>query len=158
MNFDPVFAIAAAGIFLNACTEDAVNKDIEAQILMDLSRQWSAQVSSGDMESALSVWADDAVMLPPDLPLLDGKAVIEEYVTGAANIPGFQIRWEPLEAHVSNDGDMAYMLERNVIEVDGPDGNKIITHSKVVTIWRKNADGEWKNVVDIWNTAPAPID
>ena len=60
-------------------------------------------------------------MLPPDFPLLDGKAAIQEYVAGAANIPGFQIRWEPLAAHVSNDGDMAYMLERNVTEVDGPE-------------------------------------
>jgi len=45
-----------------------------------------------------------------------------------------------------------------VIELDGEDGEKIVTHGKVVTIWRKDSDGQWKNVVDIWNAAPPPTD
>ena len=44
-----------------------------------------------DFEGAIDVWADDAVMLPPDLPLLSGKSAISEYVAGAASIPGFKI-------------------------------------------------------------------
>ena len=33
---------------------------------------------------------------------------------------------------------MAYMIERNVIELDGEDGNRIVTHGKVVAVWRKD--------------------
>jgi ketosteroid isomerase-like protein len=93
-------------------------------------------------------------MLPPDLPVLSGKAAIREYIMSAAKIPGFKISWEPASAHLSKSGDMAYLIERNVIEVDSDDGEKIVTHGKVVTIWRKDPDGQWKNVVDMWNTAP----
>ena len=132
------------------------NSEAEARALMELSRRWSATVESGDMEAALDYWADDAVMLPPDLPARSGKAAIRDHVMGAASIPGFRISWEPVSAHVSESGDMAYLIERNVTEMDGEDGEKIVIHGKVVTIWRKNANGDWKNVVDIWNSLPGP--
>ena len=28
-------------------------------------------------------------------------------------------------------------------------------YNKGVTVWRKEADGSWKNVVDIWNADPS---
>jgi ketosteroid isomerase-like protein len=135
---------------------EPVDKEADSQALMELSRQWSDLVASGDMEGAMDYWADDAVMLPPDLPVLYGKAAIREYVTGAAEIPGFRISWEPEKAYISDDGRMAYLIERNVTEFDGEDGNKVIIHGKVVTVWRKDSDGQWRNVVDAWNTAPPP--
>jgi len=125
---------------------------------METSRQWSALVSSGDLESGMDFWANDAVMLPPDLPLLDGKEAIRDYIEAAADIPGFKISWEPISAHVSKSGDLAYMIERNIIEVDGPDGNKVLQHNKVVTIWRKDLTGKWRNVVDMWNAVPPPAE
>ena len=132
------------------------DQEAERKALMDLSRKWSALIASGDLKAGMSFWANDAVMLPPDLPILDGKNVIREYVEGAAAVPGFKISWDPQSAHISESGDMAYMIERNVVEVDGPDGKKIVTHGKVVTVGRRGKDGEWKNVVDMWNSSPSP--
>jgi len=152
-----IFVFAAALTILCACSEDTVDRDIEAQLLMDLSREWSQKLGEGEMELAFTVWADDAVMLPPNFPMLDGKVAIREYIERASQMPGFKISWEPLRVQVSDSGDMAYMIERNVIELDGTDGKKIVRHGKVVTVWRKNDDGKWKNVVDVWNSAPGPI-
>lgn len=132
--------------------------EAEARALMQLSREWSDLVSAGNLEAGMEFWAEDAVMLPPGLPVLSGKGAIREYVTGAAEIPGFRIRWEPESAHISGSGDMAFMIERNVIEVDGEDGKKVSTHNKVVTVWRKDSKGHWKNVVDMWNEAPPRTD
>ena len=146
------------GALLSSCSEKTADKEAVARELMELSRKWSAMVAAGELEAAIEYWADDAIMLAPNLPALSGKAAIRDYVTDAASIPGFKITWEPERAYVSDNGDMAYMIERNVIELDGESGEKIITHGKVVTIWRKNPSGEWKNVVDIWNAAPPPKD
>ena len=143
---------------LGGCSKPTVDQEAEGQELMQLSRDWSAMVGAGDLEASIDLWADDAFMLPPDLPVLTGKSEIREYVMGAASIPGFKISWEPESAHVSESGDMAYLIERNVIEVDGEDGEKIVTHGKVVTVWRRDSLGQWKNVVDMWNAAPPPAD
>jgi ketosteroid isomerase-like protein len=143
---------------LVGCSDSTIDLEAEGIELMQLSRDWSAMVGAGNFEDALNVWADDAVMLPPDLPVLAGKSAISEYVAGAASIPGFKISWEPKKAYVSSSGDMAYLIEQNLIEMEGENGEVTATHGKVVTIWRRDAEGKWKNVVDMWNTMPTPAD
>lgn len=150
---------AAALLALTAgCSDSTVDQEAEAQALMELSRKWSDQAASGNLEAVMEFWADDAVMLPPDAPILRGKEAIRGYVEAAMETPGFEISWEPISAHISDAGDMAYMIERNVTEFDGPDGNRVTIHGKVVTVWRRDGDGRWRNVVDMWNRAPAPTD
>lgn len=156
MKFSLLAVLMPCTVILGGCSEANVNKEAEAQELMQLSRDWSAMVEAGDFEASIDIWADDAIMLPPDLPVLTGKSEIRDYVLGAASIPGFQISWEPESAHISDGGDMAYLIERNVIEVEGENGEIIKTHGKVLTVWRKDLDGQWKNVVDMWNAAPPP--
>ena len=50
---------------------------------------------------------------------------------------------------------MAYMIEQNQITVNDSLGKPITEFNKVVTIWRKEADGSWKNIVDMWNADPS---
>lgn len=143
--------------FLAGCTSPVVDVEAEGEGLMQLSRDWSDLVATGDMDAVMNGWAEDAVMMPPGLPALEGKAAIRNYVEGAMQIPGFSISWEPLSVHVSSSGDMAYMIERNVTTVNDSLGNPLITHGKVVTVWRKAADGSWQNVIDMWNEAPPNV-
>jgi ketosteroid isomerase-like protein len=143
-----VLPVLAAG-----CRSSGVDLEAEGEALMQLSRDWSTLVAKGDMESALGVWAEDAVVLAPGMPVFEGRESIRSYVEGAARIPGFQISWEPVSVHLSDCGDMAYMIERNAITVNDSLGNPVTTYGKGVTVWRKGSGGEWKNVADIWNEA-----
>lgn len=122
---------------------------------MQLSREWSTSASTDSIEKTLSYWADDAVVMPPGQPPLKGKAAIRQMIEGTSKIPGFKISWEPLNVFVSQSGDMAYMIEQNQITMNDSLGRSITEHNKVVTVWRKEPDGKWKNVVDMWNTNPA---
>jgi uncharacterized protein (TIGR02246 family) len=149
------FGLLVAFAGLAACTA-APDRETEGQALMQLSRDWSAMVPGGDIEKLLQFWAEDAVMMPPGSPPLEGRTAIRSYVEAASQIPGFQISWEPVSVHVAAGGDMAYMIERNVITVNDSSGKAVTTHGKVVTVWRKDATGAWKNVVDMWNESPPP--
>ena len=95
-------------------------------------------------------------MMPPGIPAVEGKPAIRDYVEAAMQLPGFQTSWEPLTVHVASSGDMAYMIERNVSTVADSSGNLVTTYGKVVTVWLKDADGSWKNVIDMWNEPPQP--
>ena len=120
---------------------------------MRISREWSNAAASGNLEAILAYWAEDAVMMAPGQPPLRGKPAIRKFVESSATIPGFSIRWEPLEAHVSASGDMAYLIERNMFTYRDSTGSQVTETNKVVTVWRK-LDGSWKNVIDMWNADP----
>ena len=147
--------LSIIGLFF-ACRPPSIDHDAEAAALMQRSRDWSDLVSSAPIDEWIEYWAEDAVMMPPGLPPLEGRAAIREYVEAAAEIPGFSISWEPLSAYVAEGGDIAYMIERNVTTVSDSVGNLTTTHGKGVTIWRRAPDGSWRNVVDVWNAAPPP--
>jgi ketosteroid isomerase-like protein len=151
-----IITAIASTLLLFSCGQPQVDHEAEGEALMQLSRDWSALAATGDIDSIIDFWADDAVMMAPDLPPLEGKQAIRSYLETAMATPGFSISWEPLSAHVSQSGDLAYLIERNVVELDDADGGHIVIHGKAVTIWRKNENGNWENVVDMWNSAPPP--
>jgi uncharacterized protein (TIGR02246 family) len=142
-------------IFLSSCTQHKnVDLQAEGEKLMKLSKDWSDLVKTKDLDLILEGWADDAVMMAPGMPPLKGKETIRAFVEEGLKIPGYNIRWEPLEVHVSECGDMAYMIERNEIIVNDSLGNPEASYNKTVTVWRKQDDGSWKNVIDMWNADP----
>ena len=127
---------------------------LERDALMQASRDWAAAVKAGDLERALTYWTDDAIVLAPDAPAIVGKAAIREFVLRATSTPGFSITWRPELAVVSNDGDMAYMVEANATTVNDAAGQLQTQFGKAVTVWRKQADRTWKCVIDTWNANP----
>ena len=144
------------GTLLCGCTGQTVDVDAEGEALMQRSRDWSARVATGDLDTIMEPWTDGAIMMPPDLPPLEGKPAIRSYVETALQTPVFQISWEPETVYVAPSGELAYMIERNVTTYNDSLGNPVTVHGKGVTIWQKDADGSWKNVVDIWNEAQPP--
>lgn len=142
-------------VLLSGCGSPDVDVEAEERRLMDLSREWSAVAAGDDVEALMSYWADDAVMMAPGQPPIRGKEAIREFVGSAGDIPGFSISWEPLEAHVSESGDMAYMIEQNQMTMPDSTGASITQYNKGITVWKKQKDGSWKNVVDMWNSDPS---
>lgn len=126
----------------------------DAAALMQASRDWAKAAASRDVEGTLSYWADDAILFQPDVPALVGKPAIRAMVEGGMKDPNFSITWEPERAVISEAGDMGYLIEHNRITFADPTGKTQTIRGKGVTIWKKDANGTWKNVVDIFNRTP----
>lgn len=126
----------------------------DAAALMQTSRAWAKAVAGGDVDAILSYWADDAVVLAPDQPAVDGKTALRQFVLGMQKIPGFSITWEPERAVISKSGDIGYLIERNRMTFADANGKVTTQFGKAVTIWRKDASGAWKCIVDTWNNNP----
>jgi ketosteroid isomerase-like protein len=124
--------------------------------LLQRDAEWAALASKGRaVEAILSYWTDDAVVLPPGLPAVMGKAALREYLSGSLKIPGFSITWSSTDVAFSPDGNLAYMFSENSVTMNGADGKPATTTGRAVTIWRRDPDGEWRCAVDIWNAPPA---
>jgi uncharacterized protein (TIGR02246 family) len=136
-------------VVFGSCNQEVVDKKAEEEKIMQLSKEWSAAAVAGDVEKTLSYWAEDAVLIAPHEPLLSGKQAIRQMVQQMFSSPGFKISWQPQTVHVSESGDMAYLIEDSQVTYPDSTGKLHIVNNKSVTIWRKQSDGTWKNVVDI---------
>ena len=78
--------------------------DAEKARLFRRDAEWVLAASEGrDIERILSFWTDDAVVLPPGLPAIIGKAALRQYVESSLQVPGFRITWSTDEAVLSPD-------------------------------------------------------
>jgi ketosteroid isomerase-like protein len=134
----------------------AMDLERERKRLLETDAEWAALSSGGqEVDRILSYWTDDARVFAPGLPVFTGKPALRSYVEGALAIPGFHITWTTSEANLSPDGQLAYLLSRNAITMAGPEGQPVTTNGRAVTVWRREADGNWRCAVDIWNDEPA---
>lgn len=82
------------------------------------------------------------------------RAWCRTYVTQSLSTPGFKIHWVSQKPMFSPDGKMAYMRGTDEMTVPGPKGAPMTLHLQGYSIWRKDADGQWRCVVDVANEAP----
>lgn len=140
--------------FLLGCSPPEVDQQGEQAALMQVGREWAQAAASGDLERIVSYWADDAIVLPPDQPAVVGKAAIRDYVRAGQAVPGFSVTWEPEQATISRSGDLGYLVEHNRFTFADTTGAVRTQFGKVVTVWRRDATGSWKCVIDTWNNNP----
>jgi len=101
-------------------------------------------------------YTEDAVVLPPDTPPVQGWAAIKSYIVKEGEISSFKIEMLEIEGR----GDLAYVrgTYSMTVTVPGATGPTQGT-GKYIEIWRKHADGSWKVIRDIFNSdLPTPCE
>lgn len=155
MRHDASCLLVISLMLMAACAQ-APKVDLEAEkaALLATDQAWSQ--STGDLEKLTSFLADDAVFFGEGMPRISGKAAIAQAWGEMMKLPGFSIRWTAEGAAVGAGGDLGYTFGSNEISFDDAKGARVATRGKYVTIWRKQADGSWKTVVDIGNSDSPP--
>ena len=147
-------------LVLVGCSQRGFHPAAEQAKLLRRDAEWADLASAGkDVDKIVSYWSDDAVLIFPGQPVLEGKAAIRAYVTESLKTPGFKIHWVSEKPVFSPDGKLAYMRGKNELTVPGQNGAPVTLHLRGISIWRLDADGQWRCVVDISNEEPsaAPV-
>jgi len=108
-----------------------------------------------DIEAGVALYAPNAHAYPPEAPVVSGLDGIRGMFESFLGDPNFSASFEPVLVSVSADGDMGYTMNDATITATGPDGNAVTERIHDFHVWRKQPDGSWKVVIDIWN-AMAP--
>jgi ketosteroid isomerase-like protein len=118
--------------------------------------QWAKTAQSHDVDGAVSYYADDAVLLPPNAPIAADKQAIRE--SWAAMLgPAISISWQITKMDIAQSGDLAYLVGTYSLTAKDPHGNPATDRGKLIEIWKKQSDGKWKCVADTYNSdLPAP--
>jgi ketosteroid isomerase-like protein len=100
-------------------------------------------------------YSDDAMVLPPNAPAVTGHGAIEAMFKTFPPITAFELRTEEVEG----TADLAYVRGRYTMTMSPPGAPAIADSGKYLEIWRKQADGSWKSVRDMFSSdipLPAP--
>ena len=137
--------IAGAGICL------AADPKLE-QTIRDADAQWAAAATARDVEKLMSFYADDAVVLPAHAAIATTKDAIRKIFQNMLATPGINLTWKPTKVDVAGSSDLAYSFSAYRLTAPDDGGKEFTDHGKYVAIWKKQSDGTWKVITDIWNT------
>jgi uncharacterized protein (TIGR02246 family) len=145
--------LAISVYFCSGCQQEAVDTRVQDERAIrqaDAATLNAAQAK--DVDGAIANYADDASWLPPNAPMLNGKAAIRAGWSKLIGSPGFNIDWQIVKLEVGRAGDLAYTIYTYQLALEGSAGKPIADHGKDMAIWKKQSDGTWKMVADTFNS------
>lgn len=146
-------------LFVSACNQTpADTRAADESAIRDLDAQWSKMAGAHDLEGTLSYYSDDALLLPPNAPMVSGKQAIRAMWTSLLG-PDVSLSWHATKVEVARSGDLAYLVGTYTISMKDPQGKPMTDNGKFVEVWKKQADDKWKAVTDTYNSdlpMPAP--
>ncbi len=113
-------------------------------------------VEAKDVERTANLYMADATLLPVAEPAVVGREAIRQEWAKVFGIPGFQNRARTTRLEVAEGGDLAFTQGTYESAMTGADGRPTVERGKWVTVWRREADGQWRVATDISNTDSPP--
>ena len=132
----------------------------DASAIQALDEQWSATAAKNDVDGTVAFYAGDAVLLPGNAPIARDRKSIRESWAGLLG-PNTAVSWKVSKVEVAKSGELGYLYGTYSLSIRDPKGGAPVSDTgKLVEIWKKQADGKWKCIVDTYNSdlpaAPAP--
>jgi uncharacterized protein (TIGR02246 family) len=145
-----------------SCAPSATSdsRSADASAIQALDEQWSATAARNDLEGTVAFYADDAVLLPPNAQIATDRKSIRESWAGLLG-PNTAVSWKVSNVEVAKSGELGYLYGTYSLSIQDPKGGPPVRDTgKLVEIWKKQADGKWKCIVDTYNSdlpaTPAP--
>jgi uncharacterized protein (TIGR02246 family) len=117
---------------------------------------FAAAANAGNLDGVVAVYAEDASLLPPNLPPQKGRDAIREFWGGF--LGAYTMRIELQSDVVEGRGDLAYNMGRYQLSATpkrkGPP--PLEEEGKFVEVLKRQPDGSWKYVVDIYSSNSPP--
>jgi ketosteroid isomerase-like protein len=137
----------------------AVDMAAERAALAAADARYGQILTSLDMDAWMSMYAPEAMLYPPNEATVTGPDNIRKFADDVKATPGFSITIAPGQVEVAAGGDLGYTMGTYDMSFTGPDGQPMTDRGRDFHVWKKQADGSWKIIVDIWNSdvpLPAP--
>ena len=163
MNIKSHLLLMTGLIALAACAPKATDTAADEAAIKADPVAWMNAYNAGDADGVANLYAEDAVLMPPGVPAVTGRAAIKEFVASdstQAKAAGLTFKVdEPTGIGVS--GDLGWANGTYSV-TDG--AGSTVDNGKYLAVYRR-IDGKWKLIRDTWNSdspppaaaAPAPV-
>jgi uncharacterized protein (TIGR02246 family) len=142
---------SAAGVAATAATDvGAVRHAIETT-----NARFADAAKRGDTAVVGAIYADDVVVMMPNEPAQRGRdAALKSFASAftRAQLKEFNIKTDDVQV----GGDLAVETGTYEMTMQAAPGREVKDKGKYVVVWKRQGDGSWKIVRDIFNTDIAP--
>ena len=119
--------------------------------LDNMSKVFEDAIRTGDVVAAANLYADDGMILPPNVAPVTGRGAIAAFFKTMTD-NGFSLKLTPTDSWL--DGKLAVRTGTYIV-LDK--AGKEVEHGKWLEAWRLNEAGRWQLVRDMWNSSdPVP--
>lgn len=138
-------------ICLSACTSTpkpaAPIAGDNMKMMLQADRDFSAMSAKVGMKNAFLEYIDsNGVLLRPGTVPIAGADAVDYLI--AQNDTGYTMTWQVKDAMVAQSGEMGYTFGTYQLK---PKDRDTLLQGTYVNIWKKQADGKWKFVLDSGN-------
>ena len=149
-----VFFLVVAFLAIGSCTKK-VDTEADVEAIKNLTEEYDAAINSGDLYSWMSLYTDDAVRMPPNMPALVGKDAIRSVMQSF--FENYTIDLKETTEEVIVAGDWAFARGTYTLtSTPKVSGEPIRDTGKWVAFHKRQPDGSWKCYRNIYNSNLPP--
>jgi ketosteroid isomerase-like protein len=120
--------------------------------LRELEVAMSAAAEAKNLDKVVSYYANDAAVFAPNTAAATTKETIRNVWKAVFAPAASSGGWKATRVEVAKSGDLAYTSGTYDGTTIGADGKPAKDSGNYLTVWKKQADGTWKILVDTWAT------
>ncbi len=131
--------------------KDKPSRQQDISAITAVSKARAAAFSKGDAAGIAIHFTDDAMLMAPDKPAMQGREAVQSYYQSIFDeyVPGLNSYYDEVEV----SGDLAYGRGfAEVVLTPRQGGQTLRSTAKYINILKRQADGSWKTTHDIWNS------
>jgi ketosteroid isomerase-like protein len=148
-----VLAAAVGSLFLATfvAAQNTISSELEA--LADAERAFArAATQKGIRDSFLEFFADDAIAFNP--APISAKDRLRS--RPARRFSEYELRWEPRTGDIAASGELGWLTGPSTF-IDHTSPNAQPQHGNYLSVWRRQADGAWRVLIDIGSEPPQAV-
>lgn len=134
----------------------AADMEAERSALRAAAEAYQAAATAKDAAGVVAMYDASALMIPPNGDLVEGLDGVRGYRFGFISTPGVSLDFELVRVEVAESGDIGWSFAVGDITIERPDGSTGHDVVRDFHTWRRQPDGSWKVVVDMWNSGMLP--
>ena len=141
-------------LFSSASFAEAPKADPARAPLEKLGAAFAEAFNRGDIAAVAAMYSDDALVLPPDSDLVQGRSAIEALWKGTRDSGMKDLAFTVLDVHSSRD--LAVEVGKADFKIQTANQAESSSQTvKYVVVWKRQKDGAWRLFRDIWNSMPS---
>jgi ketosteroid isomerase-like protein len=155
----PITIAAVAALGVSGCTKGAQASADPAQIEQSIraqEAQWQKDYAAKDVNALAGHYADDGELGGPDSPVASSDVDRRKALQALISDPNLKLTFASDHVDVAQAGDLAYSRGHYAITTTDTKTNKPVdSQGSYLTVYKKQADGNWKATEDFITPGPA---